>query len=90
MKLMKRWLKSYEHDKFSFETEGDTVRDLIEDLSQKHSKRCEVYLDDRNKKILRRDAIVLVNGKNMVAHQGEETKLSRGDLIVFMIAAVGG
>lgn len=90
VKLMNRGLKPFEHDKFSFETHGETIRDLIEDLFQEHSKRFEPYLEDRNKRVLRRDAIVLINGKNMVAHQGEETKLSRGDLIVFMIAAVGG
>ncbi|NHJ13791.1 MAG: hypothetical protein EAX95_08940 [Candidatus Thorarchaeota archaeon] len=90
VKLMNRGLKSFEHDKFSFETNGETVHDLIEDLSQEFSERFEPYLEDKKNTVLRRDAIVLVNGKNMVAHNGEKTKLSRGDLIVFMIAAVGG
>ncbi|MHA2067049.1 MAG: MoaD/ThiS family protein [Candidatus Thorarchaeota archaeon] len=91
VKLMNKGLKFHEHDKFSFETiDGATVRDLIDDLRETHSDRFEPYLEDKGTGKLRRDAIVIVNGKNMVAHQGEQTKLSRGDLIVFMIAAVGG
>ncbi|MHA2143627.1 MAG: MoaD/ThiS family protein [Candidatus Thorarchaeota archaeon] len=91
VKLMNKGLKFHEHDKFSFETvDGATVRDLIDDLREAHSERFEPYLEDKDSGKLRRDAIVIVNGKNMVAHQGEKTKLSRGDLIVFMIAAVGG
>ncbi|MFQ5831690.1 MAG: MoaD/ThiS family protein [Candidatus Thorarchaeota archaeon] len=91
VKLMNRGLKSHEHDKFSFETkEGATVRDLIDELQDKFEDRFEPYLEEKGSRRLRRDAIVLVNGKNMVAHQGERTKLSKGDLIVFMIAAVGG
>ncbi|MFW9967293.1 MAG: MoaD/ThiS family protein [Candidatus Thorarchaeota archaeon] len=91
VKLMNKGLKSHEHDKFSFETvEGATVRDLIDDLRETHGERFEPYLEEKGKGKLRRDAVVIVNGKNMVAHQGEKTKLSPGDLIVFMIAAVGG
>lgn len=91
VKLMNKGLKYHEHDKFSFDApEGSTVRDLIDDLRETHAERFEPYLEDKESGKLRRDAIVLVNGKNMVAHQGEMTKLSRGDLIVFMIAAVGG
>ncbi|MFW9911966.1 MAG: MoaD/ThiS family protein [Candidatus Thorarchaeota archaeon] len=91
VKLMNRGLKSHEHDKFSFETQnGATVRDLIDDLRESYGERFEPYLEEKDSEKLRRDAIVIVNGKNMVAHQGEKTKLSPGDLIVFMIAAVGG
>ncbi|MFW9847120.1 MAG: MoaD/ThiS family protein [Candidatus Thorarchaeota archaeon] len=91
VKLMNKGLKSHEHDKFSFDTaDGATVRDLIDSLRETHAERFEPYLEDKESGKLRRDAIVLVNGKNMVTHQGEKTKLFRGDLIVFMIAAVGG
>ena len=88
---MNKGLKYDEHNKFAFET-GDesTVRDLIEELHEEYGERFEVYLEDTEKKVLRRDAVVVINGMNMVARQGIKTKLSKGDLIVFMIAAVGG
>ncbi len=88
---MNKGLKHSEHDKFSFETgEDSTVRDLIDELHEEYGERFEVYLEDKEKRILRRDTVVIVNGMNMVARKGEKTKLSKGDLIVFMIAAVGG
>ena len=91
VKLLNRGLKSHEHDKFSFETkEGATVGDLIEELNGAFEERFSVYLKEKGSTELRRDAIVFVNGRNMVSRQGKKTKLSKGDLIVFMIAAVGG
>ncbi len=91
VKLLNRGLKSYEHDKFGFETkEGATVGDLIEELNEAFEERFSVYLREKGSTELRRDTIVFVNGRNMVSHQGKKTKLSKGDLIVFMIAAVGG
>ncbi|MFW9975386.1 MAG: MoaD/ThiS family protein [Candidatus Thorarchaeota archaeon] len=91
VKLMNKGLKHSEHDKFAFETGEDaTVRDLIDELHEEYGERFEVYLEDKEKRVLRRDTVVIVNGMNMVARKGEKTKLSKGDLIVFMIAAVGG
>ena len=91
VKLMNKGLKYDEHNKFSFETgEESTVRDLIEELHEEYGERFEVYLEDKEERILRKDAIVVINGMNMVARKGEKTRLSKGDLIVFMIAAVGG
>ncbi|MCK4485000.1 MAG: MoaD/ThiS family protein [Candidatus Thorarchaeota archaeon] len=91
VKLMHKGLKSHEHDKFSFETApNSTVRDLINELHEEYGEKFEVYLGDTENRTLKRDAVVIVNGKNMVAHRGEHTRLSNGDLIVFMIAAVGG
>ena len=91
VKLMHKGLKSREHDKFSFETASNsTVRDLINELHEEYGEKFEVYLGDTANRTLKRDTVVIVNGKNMVAHQGEQTRLSNGDLIVFMIAAVGG
>ena len=91
VKLMNKGLKSHEHDKFSFETApNSTVRDLINELHEEYGKKFEVYLGDATNRTLKRDTVVIVNGKNMVAHRGEQTRLSKGDLIVFMIAAVGG
>ena len=88
---MNKGLKYDEHNKFSFETgEESTVRDLIEELHEEYGERFEVYLEDKEERILRKDAIVVINGMNMVARKGEKTRLSKGDLIVFMIAAVGG
>ena len=91
MKLMNKGLKHVEHDKFAFETcENATIGDLIDGLHEEYGERFEVYLDDKGKRTLRRDTVVIVNGMNMVARKGVKTKLSKGDLIVFMIAAVGG
>ena len=88
---MNKGLKYDEHNKFSFETgEESTVRDLIDELHEEYGERFEVYLEDKEKRVLRKDAVVVINGMNMVARQGEKTRLSKGDLIVFMIAAVGG
>ncbi len=91
VKLMSKGLQSHEHDKFEFEIEPkSTIRDLIDSLHEEFGERFEVYLADKEKRVLRRDAIVILNGSNMVSRQGEQSKLSDGDLIVFMIAAVGG
>jgi len=91
VKLMNKGLKYDEHNKFAFDT-GDesTVRELIDELHEEFGERFEVYLEDTEKRVLRRDAVVVINGMNMVARKGMQTKLSKGDLIVFMIAAVGG
>jgi molybdopterin converting factor small subunit len=91
VKLMNKGLKYDEHNKFTFETGNETtVRDLIDELHEEYGERFEVYLEDTEKRVLRRDAVVVINGMNMVARNGMQTKLSKGDLIVFMIAAVGG
>jgi len=88
---MNKGLKYDEHNKFTFETGNETtVRDLIDELREEYGERFEVYLEDKEKRVLRRDAVVVINGMNMVARNGMHTKLSKGDLIVFMIAAVGG
>ena len=91
VKLMNKGLRYDEHNKFAFET-GDesTVENLIDELHEEYGERFEVYLEDTERRVLRRDAVVVINGMNMVARQGTKTKLSKGDLIVFMIAAVGG
>ncbi|MBD3157412.1 MAG: hypothetical protein GF309_01365 [Candidatus Lokiarchaeota archaeon] len=91
VKLLNKGLKPHEHKRFSFKTqENATVRELMQDLRESYQDRFEVYLDEQDNTTLRREAIVLVNGQNMVAHQGYDTKLNDGDIVVFMIAAVGG
>ena len=91
VKLMNKGLKNSEHNKFPFNAaEGSTIQDLIGELHEEYGDRFEVYLEDKEERLLRRDTIVFVNGMNMVARDGIKTKVSKGDLIVFMIAAVGG
>ncbi len=91
VKLMNKGMKYDEHNSFPFETqEGATVADLIDELHEGYKDRFDVYLEDKEQRMLRRDTIVIVNGMNMVARDGVKTKLSKGDLVVFMIAAVGG
>lgn len=91
VKLLGKGLESRQHDKFEFKIEPEsTIRTLIDDLHEEFGERFEVYLKDKEKRVLRRDTIVILNGSNMVSHNGEQSALSNGDLIVFMIAAVGG
>ncbi|MGV9104071.1 MAG: MoaD/ThiS family protein [Promethearchaeia archaeon] len=91
VKLLNKGLKPHEHKRFSFETSKNvTVRELMRELQESYQDRFEVYLDEQDNSTLRREAIVLVNGQNMVAHQEYDTELKDGDVIVFMIAAVGG
>jgi len=91
VKLMNKGVKYTEHNKFSYNTtEGATIEDLIVELHGDYEERFDVYLEDKEKKSLRRDTIIFVNGKNSVSTGGLKTKVSKGDLIVFMIAAVGG
>jgi len=88
---MNKGLKNSEHNKFPFNTkEGSTIEELIGELHEEYGDRFEVYLDEEKDRLLRRDAIVFINGMNMVSREGIKTKVSKGDLIVFMIAAVGG
>jgi molybdopterin converting factor small subunit len=91
VKLMNKGIKYSEHNKFPYDvTEGATIEDLVVDLQKDYGERFDVYLEDKEKKSLRRNTIIFVNGKNAVSTGGLKTKVSKGDLIVFMIAAVGG
>ncbi len=91
VKLMNKGVKYSEHNKFPYNTtEGATIKDLIVNLHEDYGKRFDVYLEDKEARALRRETIIFVNGKNSVATGGLKTKISKGDLIVFMIAAVGG
>jgi len=91
VKLMNKGVKYSEHNKFPYDTtEGATIEDLIGELQEDFGERFDVYLEDKEKRSLRRDTIIFVNGKNAVSTGGLKTKVSKGDLVVFMIAAVGG
>ncbi|TFG97400.1 hypothetical protein E4H12_08710 [Candidatus Thorarchaeota archaeon] len=91
LKLMNKGIKYSEHNKFPYNTtEGATIEDLIIELQEDYGETFDVYLDDKEERSLRRDTIIFVNGKNSVSTGGLMTKVSKGDLIVFMIAAVGG
>ncbi len=91
VKLMNKGIKYSEHNKFPYNTtDGATIEDLIGNLHEDYGERFDVYLEDKKTRALRRETIIFVNGKNSVATGGLKTKISKGDLIVFMIAAVGG
>lgn len=91
VKLMNKGIKYSEHNKFPYNTtEQSTLEDLIGNLHEDYGETFEVYLDDKEERSLRRDTIIFVNGMNSVATGGLKTKITKGDLIVFMIAAVGG
>jgi len=88
---MGKGLKHHEHDSFPYTiSENTTIKGLIDALHSDFGERFDVYLEDPENRLLRKDAIVIVSGANMVTKEGLDTKLSRGDLVVFMIAAVGG
>ncbi|MFW9981770.1 MAG: hypothetical protein ACFFE3_07630 [Candidatus Thorarchaeota archaeon] len=73
MKLTNKGLKYDEHNKFTFETKDNaTVRNLIDDLHEECREQFEVYLEDTEKRILQRNAIVVVNVMNMVAKRALE------------------
>jgi molybdopterin converting factor small subunit len=91
VKLMNKGVKYSEHNKFPYSTtEGATIEDLIAELHEDYGETFDVYLENKQERSLRRDTIIFVNGKNSVSTGGLKTKVSKGDLIVFMIAAVGG
>lgn len=91
IKLMNKGVTYSEHNKFPYNTtDGATIKDLIINLHEDYGERFDVYLEDKETRALRRETIIFVNGKNSVATGGLKTKISKGDLIVFMIAAVGG
>jgi len=91
VKLMNKGTKYSEHNKFPYSTtEGASIEDLISELHEDYGETFDVYLENKEERSLRRDTIIFVNGKNSVATGGLKTKISKGDLIVFMIAAVGG
>ena len=91
VKLMAKGRKYNEHEMFPFQTaENSTVQDLTDELRSTFKERFRVFLDEGDNQRLRKETIVLVNGANMVSKEGLKTPVSDGDLIVFMIAAVGG
>jgi molybdopterin converting factor small subunit len=91
VKLMAKGKKYHDHEMFPFQTtDNSTIQDLANDLQSAFRERFQVFLDDNDSQKLRRETIVLVNGANVVSKQGLKTRVSDGDLIVFMIAAVGG
>jgi len=91
VKLMAKGLRSKEHDRFAFDAGPEpTIRSLIPRLHAKFGKRMEIYMDNVEKRTLKRETIIFLNGKNAVSAKGLDSSLSDGDLVVFMIAAVGG
>ncbi|MGQ4871779.1 MAG: MoaD/ThiS family protein [Candidatus Thorarchaeota archaeon] len=91
VKLLNRGLRSEDYEPFPIAIdENFTLGNLVDHLHETFGEAFEVFLEHSENRTLRRDAIVLVNGSNMVSKDELDTKLSDGDLIVFMIAAVGG
>ncbi|MFW9908723.1 MAG: MoaD/ThiS family protein [Candidatus Thorarchaeota archaeon] len=91
VKLMAKGLHSKEHDMFPYDVaENTTIYSLIDHLYEDFGEKFEVYFEDNETRTLRRDTVVLINGANMVSKEGLATRVKKGDLIVFMIAAVGG
>ncbi|MHA2140328.1 MAG: hypothetical protein ACXADC_05430 [Candidatus Thorarchaeota archaeon] len=101
IKLLNKGLSSSEYDKFPFQIRKESsIRDLIDDLMKEYRTDFEVYLEDKESKALCNDAIILVNGKMVVAgwklkmgivsRKALDNQLLDGDTIVFMIVTGGG
>ncbi|MFQ5832550.1 MAG: MoaD/ThiS family protein [Candidatus Thorarchaeota archaeon] len=101
IKLMNRGLRYSEYDKFPFHVpHRSTIRDLIDDLMKTRRKEFEAYFEDKKSKVLRKDVIVIVNGRIVVAvwklnmglvpEKALDTEFEDGDTVVFMIAVGGG
>lgn len=101
IKLLNRGLKSSEHNKFPFQIrEESSISNLIDDLMKAYSKEFQVYIEDKKSKILCNDALILLNGKIIVAgwklkmgfgsRKALDNQLLDGDTIVFMIVTGGG
>ncbi len=100
IKLLNRGLKSSKYDKFPFQIRQESsISDLIDDLMKAYSKEFEAYLEDTKGKAFCIDAIILVNGKIVVAgwklkmgivsRKVLDNQLHDGDTIVFMIVTGG-
>jgi hypothetical protein len=101
IKLLNKGLTSSEYDKFPFQIrEESSISDLIDDLTKEYSTDFEVYLEGTKGKALCNDAIILVNGRIVVAgwklkmgiasRKALDIQLLDGDTIVFMIVTGGG
>ncbi len=101
IKLMNRGLRYSEYGKFPFYVpRRSTIRNLINDLMKTHGKEFEPYLEDKKSKVLRKDVIVIVNGRIVVAvwklnmglvpEKALDTEFEDGDTVVFMITVGGG
>ncbi|MFQ5762391.1 MAG: ubiquitin-like small modifier protein 1 [Candidatus Bathyarchaeia archaeon] len=68
----------------------ETVRTLLEGLSKKWGEKFHDAVLDRRSGALSSSIRVLVNGENILIHEGVETKLREGDFVVIMPPAAGG
>lgn len=67
--------------------EGAGTGDLLNALCSAHGELCTLLFDPAG---LKEDINILVNGRNVAALQGLETRLADGDEVALFPAAIGG
>ena len=70
-------------------TDITTVEELLTKLSEKYGKNFRAYLYSKNGKV-QGFLSVLVNGKNINALEGFDTKLKQGDTVAILPPVGGG
>ncbi|MHA1741606.1 MAG: hypothetical protein ACTSVD_05885 [Candidatus Thorarchaeota archaeon] len=91
VKLLNGGLKFEDYEPFPVPIdENFTLGNLVDHPHESFGGAFGVFLEHSENRTLRRNAIVMVNGSNMVSRDELDTKLSDGNPIVFVVAAVGG
>jgi sulfur-carrier protein len=81
-------LRKHTNDEAVVQTDGATIRDLIEELSGRFPEfKAKVVADDGN---LHRFINVYANDEDIRYLQGLDTKVSDGDVISILPAVAGG
>ena len=67
--------------------EGASIKDLLDALCAAHGELEPLVFGESG---IRDDVNVIVDGKNIAALQGMQTKLAEGDVVALFPAAIGG
>lgn len=70
--------------------EGEMIKALLNRLSQRFGDTFRKFLYDPNTNNLRIPITIVVNGVNVMTHEGLETKLHDNDLIFILTPVAGG
>lgn len=81
-------LRQFVENQRRVESDGDTVEELINNLSRKYPKLTEQILEEPSK--LRDFITIFVNNEDIRNLKGLETKVKSGDHVLIMSAIAGG
>ncbi|MHA1935785.1 MAG: hypothetical protein ACXACG_06205 [Candidatus Thorarchaeota archaeon] len=101
IKLLNRGLRSSEYDKFPYQVrDKSSITHLIDGLMSTHGEEFEVYLENKRSRNLRKDVVVIVNGRiivsgwklnmRLIPESILDTEFQDGDTVAFMIVVGGG